>query len=110
MKHPDLTAEMADLLMRLQGACWVICMGAYKDSKIPAVRTRRRRGGAGNLAQDVIGERGTAGGHGAMAGGHITLGSELPETIAEHIKIRALNVLKIVPESAGKPLIEKTDV
>jgi nanoRNase/pAp phosphatase (c-di-AMP/oligoRNAs hydrolase) len=106
MRRPDLAAELADLLMRLHGAQWVICMGVYKHEMVLAVRTRNRRGGAGGLAQDIVGDSGTAGGHGTMAGGHITLGNEHPEQIAQRIRQRALSVLNIAPESAGTPLIE----
>ena len=106
MKRPDLAAEMADLLLRLRGADWVICMGVYKGDMILAVRTRSRDGGAGKLAQDIIEGHGTAGGHGTMAGGRIALGNELPEKSAQQIQKRALKLLKIAPESAGIPLIE----
>ena len=106
MKRPDLAAELADLLMRLQGAQWVICMGVYKNEMVLAIRTRSRRGGAGRLAQDIVGEGGTAGGHGTMARGHIALGDDHPEEIAQQVRWRALRLLNVAPESAGTPLIE----
>jgi nanoRNase/pAp phosphatase (c-di-AMP/oligoRNAs hydrolase) len=73
MSHPDMTAEMADLLMRLRGIQWVICSGVFKDTLTLSIRTRSRRAGAGALAQQIVGQQGTAGGHGAMAGGQVPL-------------------------------------
>jgi nanoRNase/pAp phosphatase (c-di-AMP/oligoRNAs hydrolase) len=105
MSRPDLAAEMADLLMRLEGTRWVICMGAYRDDLILAVRTWNRRGGAGQLAQEIVGDRGTAGGHGTMAGGQVPLGTDIPEALVQQFSKRALQHLTISPDMAGRPLI-----
>jgi nanoRNase/pAp phosphatase (c-di-AMP/oligoRNAs hydrolase) len=105
MGHPDLAAEMADLLLRLQGIRWAICMGLYKDRLILAVRTRSRRGGAEQLVQEIVGDRGTAGGHGTMAGGQVHPQGEDPERVARQIRQRALQYLQVPPEIEGQPLI-----
>ncbi len=105
MGHPDLAAEMADILLRLEGTRWVICIGTYEDNLILAVRTRNRRGGAERLVQAVVGDRGTAGGHGTMAGGRVLLQGEDPEQVALQFGQRALRYLKVPPEMVGKPLI-----
>ncbi len=106
MRRPDLPAEMADLLLRLQGMRWAICMGAYKGELILAVRSRSRRVGAGQLVQAIVGDEGTAGGHGTMAGGHMPLRSQSPERIAEQLVRRALQYLGISETIASKPLLE----
>jgi nanoRNase/pAp phosphatase (c-di-AMP/oligoRNAs hydrolase) len=105
MRRPDLAAEMADLLLRLQGIRWVICMGMYKDHLLLAVRTRSRRGGAEQLVQEVVGDRGTAGGHGTMAGGQVHPQGEDPERVALQLSQRALQYLQVLPEIEGQPLI-----
>lgn len=105
MRYPDLAAEMADLLLRLEGIQWVICMGEYQSNLILAVRTRNRRGGAGHLVQEIVGDRGTAGGHGTMAGGQVPLRGEAPAQIARQLGQHALQYLKVGPGIAGKPLI-----
>lgn len=104
--YPDLAAEMADLLLRLEGTRWVICMGVYQDSLILAARTRSRRGGAGQLVRAVVGMRGLAGGHGAMAGGQVQLQGEDAARLAHEFGQRALQFLKVPPEIVGKPIIE----
>lgn len=106
VRHPDLAAEMADLLLRLRGTQWVICMGVYKGELILAVRTRSRRNGAGELVRTVVGNQGTAGGHGVMAGGHVPLRGQNPEQVAWQLGERALRHLKVPPQTPGKPLME----
>jgi nanoRNase/pAp phosphatase (c-di-AMP/oligoRNAs hydrolase) len=105
ISRPDMAAEMADLLLRLEGTRWAVCIGAYQDDLILAVRTRSLRGGAGQLARDIAGGQGTAGGHGMMAGGQIPLNGAEPQQMAQQLIQRALEVLKVAPESAGRPLI-----
>ena len=105
MGYPDLVAEMADLLLRLEGIRWAICMGAYHGELVLSVRTRGRRGGAGGLAQNMVEGRGTAGGHGTMAGGHLPLAGEDPEQVAVQLGQRALQLLKVEAGTPGKALI-----
>ncbi len=105
MNRPDLAAEMADLLLRLEGIQWVICMGTYTDTLILALRTKSRRGGAGTLAQKMVGDRGSAGGHGTMAGGQVPLKQDAPEVLVQQFSQRALQHLKIAPQTIGKPIV-----
>jgi nanoRNase/pAp phosphatase (c-di-AMP/oligoRNAs hydrolase) len=104
MHRPDLAAEMSDLLLRLQGVRWVVCMGAYKGALILAVRSQSRRIGAGKLVQAVVGHEGTAGGHGTMAGGHVRLRGADPEEIAGQYVQRVLQYLQ-VPAELEIPLL-----
>lgn len=106
--YPDLVGEMADLLMRLEHMQWSICMGVYNDVLILSTRTRQRRGGAGKLVRTIVGLDGTAGGHGAMAGGQIPLHGRNPDQIAHEMTQRILNFLGIPPETQGRPLLWNT--
>jgi len=105
MAYPDLAAEIADLLLRLEGIRWVICMGIYQDDLILSVRTRQRRGGAGQLVRAIVGDRGAAGGHGTMAGGQVSTGGGEPQQLVQHLSQAALRYLKVPSETMGKPLI-----
>jgi len=105
MAYPDLAAEMANLLLRLEGIRWVICMGVYQDNLILSVRTRQRRGGAGQLVRAIVGDRGAAGGHGTMAGGQVSIGGGEPQQLVQHLSQAALRHLKVPSETMGKPLI-----
>jgi nanoRNase/pAp phosphatase (c-di-AMP/oligoRNAs hydrolase) len=102
--YPDLGAEMADILLRLRGIRWVVCIGTYNDLVMVSVRTRNRRG-AGQLVQEIIGNRGTAGGHGTMAGGQIPIGDKDPDRFARQLGQHALKHLRVLPEAAGEPLV-----
>jgi nanoRNase/pAp phosphatase (c-di-AMP/oligoRNAs hydrolase) len=104
MGRPDMAAEMADFLLRLRGAEWVVCSGVYKDLLVLSVRTRRR-GGAGPLAQGIVGQFGTAGGHGSMAGGQIALNGQDPGLLAQQLDRLALEYLDIDPTAAGTSVI-----
>ncbi|MCB0165935.1 MAG: DHH family phosphoesterase [Anaerolineae bacterium] len=82
MQYPDLTAETADLLLRMKGVQWVVCMGTHKERFIISVRTQKQTG-AGQFVQTIVGEQGVAGGHGSMAGGQVILGDKNPDNLAE---------------------------
>jgi nanoRNase/pAp phosphatase (c-di-AMP/oligoRNAs hydrolase) len=105
LDYPDLGAELADVLLRLRGIRWVVCIGSFEQTLHVSVRTRNR-GGAGKLVQEVIGDLGTAGGHGTVSGGQIPLDQEQPEQLAAWLSQRVLQYLKIPPETLGKPLLE----
>ncbi|MEZ4735201.1 MAG: DHH family phosphoesterase [Caldilineaceae bacterium] len=104
MQYPDLTADMADLLLRVQDCRWVICLGVYKDTLVLSVRTRNKRG-AGQLVQSVVGDRGTAGGHGAMAGGQVPLNEDDPDALAADLMQQFIAALNILPDQKGEPLL-----
>jgi nanoRNase/pAp phosphatase (c-di-AMP/oligoRNAs hydrolase) len=105
MKYPDLAAEIADWLLRLKGIQWVVCLGAHKENLIVAIRSRHQRGGAGRLAQAVINNLGTAGGHGSMAGGQVRLDGRDPEILARQISQAVLAYFNISPEETSRSLL-----
>ncbi len=109
MSYPDLTAEMADLLLRLEGSEWVICLGVYENILILSIRTRNRLNSADQLVQAMVGSDGTAGGHGTMAGGQIPLGNRDANQLNLKLTERALLHLRGVPQMTGKPLIDAVD-
>lgn len=104
MQRPDLTAEMADLLLRLKGVEWVICMGVYEKEMMVSVRTNRR-GGAGQLVQAIVGDLGSAGGHGSMSAGQIPLDGQNPDILSHRLKERALKYLGIDADLSGEKLV-----
>ncbi len=105
MDYPDLSAEIADWFLRLEGLQWVICLGTYNDQLILAVRSRSRQGGAGRVAQAIIGQRGAAGGHGVMAGGQIPLQGVDPTEVAKQVMQLTKEYFNIGPDVEGRPLV-----
>jgi nanoRNase/pAp phosphatase (c-di-AMP/oligoRNAs hydrolase) len=105
LSYPDLVAEMADVLLRLEKAQWVVCIGVYQGALILSVRTRSQQHQAEELVQAIVAGEGSAGGHGTMAGGQIPLGDRGAEQTAHLLGQRALQHLGIPPEGTGEPLI-----
>jgi nanoRNase/pAp phosphatase (c-di-AMP/oligoRNAs hydrolase) len=105
MSYPDLAAEMADVLLRLEASHCVICLGVHHDVLFVSVRARGLGGGAGKLVQAIVGKEGTAGGHGTMAGGQVPLGGRNAEQVVQEISQRALQALQVPPDMVGEPLV-----
>jgi hypothetical protein len=105
MAYPDLTAEMARLLLRLEKSQWIVCIGVHLEILILSVRTQSPTGRADELVQAIVGDEGSAGGHGPMAGGQIPLKGRDPEQLVHLLQERVLRVLQVPPEAKGKRLI-----
>ncbi len=106
MGYPDLAGEMADLLLRMEGIQSSMCLGTFANVLIFSIRTRRPGGGAGSMARAVVTSGGSAGGHGAMAGGQVPLNDHDPASIANDIIRRFLEHLNTPPDTIGMPLLD----
>jgi nanoRNase/pAp phosphatase (c-di-AMP/oligoRNAs hydrolase) len=93
MHRPDLPAEMADLLIRLDKARAVLCLGIHSQTLYLSVRTVHLGQDAGLLVQQVIVAPGKAGGHGTMAGGQVPLDGREAAPLIEEITGRFLQVM-----------------
>ncbi|MEW5958171.1 MAG: DHH family phosphoesterase [Chloroflexota bacterium] len=105
MQYPDLAAEIADLLLRLEQIDWVVCLGVYQDSLLVAVRTPHQWRDAGALAQAMVKQEGAAGGHTMMAGGQLPLKGRDPDELAAVLSQRAKQFLGLDLGLAGRTLI-----
>jgi nanoRNase/pAp phosphatase (c-di-AMP/oligoRNAs hydrolase) len=93
MEQPDFAAEMADILIRLQGVQAALCLGQHRDTLQISLRTEPMGQDAGLIIQKVVVPLGKAGGHGTMAGGQVSLvGKEIEPLIAD-IEHRFLAVM-----------------
>lgn len=102
MHRPDLAAEIADLLIRLDGARAVLCLGFHEQILHLSIRTEPMGQDAGLLVQQVIVSPGKAGGHGTMAGGQVPLAGQEVNHLVNEIVRRFLKVMK--EKGEGKPL------
>jgi nanoRNase/pAp phosphatase (c-di-AMP/oligoRNAs hydrolase) len=68
---PEIVAEMADFLLRLENIETVLCLGRYGCEIILSIRTERHDLNAGEIIKRIVTGLGKAGGHGMMAGGKI---------------------------------------
>ena len=105
LSYPELAAEMADVLLRLEKAQWVICIGVHYEALILSVRTRSKEHKAEELVQAIVAGEGSAGGHGTMAGGQIPLGDKDAGQQVRLLGRRALLHLGLSPEVEGESLI-----
>ncbi len=80
---PEVVAEMADYLIRLEGIETVLSMGHYNDEVILSIRTTNTLLNAGEIIRRLVAGRGAAGGHGMMAGGKLDNVSFDPATLKE---------------------------
>ena len=103
MHRPDLMAEMADLLIRLEGARAALCLGQYRNILHLSLRTVPLGQDAGLLIQEIVVPPGKAGGHGTMAGGQIPLTGQEIESLVTRIERRYLAVMGETSE--GVPLL-----
>lgn len=82
---PDMVAETADYLLSLEGTRWALAMGTYEGYVYVSIRTGDRRMNAGRLVREILDPyRGSAGGHGSMAGGRV----KLPEGETKQVEFR----------------------
>jgi nanoRNase/pAp phosphatase (c-di-AMP/oligoRNAs hydrolase) len=82
---PELVAEVADLLVRLERVTWSLCLAWHDDRLVLSIRTTNTGARAGRLIQRLVGRRGRAGGHNMLAGGWVE-GSELDERGREKLE------------------------
>jgi len=71
MPYPDVPAELADLLLRVDRVRWSLVMGSFRGDLYLSLRTERVRVNAARKLAEIVGDLGRTGGHGKMAGGRI---------------------------------------
>jgi len=71
INQPEIVAEIADFLMRVEGVEIVLGMGCYRNEGVLSMRTSQKETHAGVLMQTVIKGLGTGGGHSMTAGGQV---------------------------------------
>lgn len=71
VQAPDMVAQFADLIVRLEGIRWALTVGRFDDDLLLSIRTNLRRVNAGSVIRRIVGIEGTAGGHDMIAGGKI---------------------------------------
>jgi len=79
LHNPDIAAEMADFLLRMENIHWSLCIGEYREEIVMSVRTTRRGWWAGRVAIKVLRGLGTGGGHEKAAGGRVNVSGLTPE-------------------------------
>ncbi len=105
MRYPDMAAEVADLMRRLEGAKVALAIGNYAGDVIVSVRSPEKGMRLDELVQQAIRHDGSAGGHDLMAAGRVpaSLAGAAEDTETEIV--RRFAALLGVDSSHGKPLL-----
>ncbi len=104
ISYPEVVAEIADFLIRLEGIKLVLSMGHYNDVVILSMRTTSHEINAGELTKRLVAGMGTAGGHGMTAGGkldnvksEITILQEIEDLLTKRL-LCELNIIYTPPQ------------
>lgn len=97
----EMVAEVADLLLRMEGVRAVFCGGLVGTAYYVSVRTELG-GDAWSLIREAMdGEQGTCGGHGSVAGGTIQLGTADARTLRRLERRLERNILRTLGVADG---------
>jgi len=102
MYRPDMAAEVADVLVRLQNAQWVLCSGVYSGLLMISIRSTLESPEAGAVAQKIVQGIGEAGGHGSVAGGQVPLKGQDPNELLKEIEDRFFTALSCAVDKREK--------
>jgi nanoRNase/pAp phosphatase (c-di-AMP/oligoRNAs hydrolase) len=106
MPYPDMAAEVADFLGRLEGTKVTVAVGQYAGDVVISVRSPERGPKLDELVQTVIRGDGSAGGHDYSAAGRVpaTLAGSAEDTEEEMVRrfahalgLRQYNPVPLVP-------------
>ncbi len=104
MHRPDLSGEMADVLIRLDSARAALCYGTHSHVLYLSLRTKSLDKDAGTIAQALVAGFGKAGGHGSMAGGQVPLADQDLHSLIKTVDERMLMILD--ETNPGIPLLD----
>jgi nanoRNase/pAp phosphatase (c-di-AMP/oligoRNAs hydrolase) len=105
VQYPDMVAEAADFLLRLDAVEWAAAIGTFGSCLHCSIRTTDRDANAGDLLQRVLGSK-SAGGHDMIAGGRLKIGEDAAarERAGAMVRDRLLAALGVDP-AAAQPLV-----
>jgi nanoRNase/pAp phosphatase (c-di-AMP/oligoRNAs hydrolase) len=90
----EMVAEVADLLLRMEGVRAVFCGGLVDKTYYVSVRTELGGDAWRLIGQAMNGESGTFGGHGSVAGGSVQLANGDPRSLRRLERRLERNILK----------------
>lgn len=92
---PEIVAEMADFLLRLEDTETVLSMGQYNNEMVLSIRTLRHDLNAGEVLKRLVAGLGAAGGHGMMAGGKV---NNVPAVRKDMLEMERLLTARLLVE------------
>ena len=98
-ENPEIVAELADLLLRLENAEWVVTGGAYEGIYYVSVRAKSYGRDAWSLLHEVLDGEGSFGGHGTVGGASIPLSDDSPRDVRRLERRLMKNLLEALDET-----------
>ena len=119
VEQPEIIAEVADLLLRMERITWTFCTAYFRERLIISFRSSLPRARCGYTLKQRIGKNGSAGGHSNMAAGYMSLKgldrTQMEERREELVKGLLYKIdprLKRQSEPLGllvQPVVEKSE-
>lgn len=75
VEQPEIVAEVADLLLRMEGIRWSFCTAELPGRLFVSLRSRRPGARCSRIVRAALGRQGIAGGHDQMAAGYLPVGA-----------------------------------
>lgn len=72
-EHPEILAEIADLLLRMEGTKWTFCTANLNGRLLVSLRSNGRTARCSQVLRSAVGDGGAAGGHHRMAAGFLDM-------------------------------------
>lgn len=109
LPYPDLVAQLADFVLRVQGVEWVVAVGRYGDDLLVSLRADEPRAHAGVWVREIVDGRGPAGGHGQMAGARVPVHGKSEEQVEALVEdlFERFSELAGVADEPRRSLLEK---
>ena len=92
--QPEIIADIADRLARLERISWSFCSGLHAGRLIVSLRSSRRDARCGKLLQRAFHGEGSAGGHDRMAAGSLDVSHLSGEERTKRVEEITLRLLK----------------
>ena len=118
-EQPEIIAEVADLLLRMEGTRWSFCTAHMGDRLYVSIRSNQRKARCSQVLRRVMGQNGSSGGHHSMAAGFVELTGLTPDQReVERLAFEARLVRRLSAEKGdrdvrsgllGEPLVEVPD-
>jgi nanoRNase/pAp phosphatase (c-di-AMP/oligoRNAs hydrolase) len=104
VQYPDMAAEVADFMLRLDQVEWAAALATYRGCLHCSVRTTERDVNAGEMLRRVLGAK-SAGGHDMIAGGRIPVDNDpqARQRVVNAVRDKLLAELGI--EDEGRSLV-----
>jgi len=109
VENPEIVAEIADLLLRMERITWSFCTAFADDRLVVSLRSSSASARCGQILKREVGKNGSAGGHHRMAAGFLDL-TRFPdrnrEALREEFTREVLGRIERRSEASDEPLRE----